>query len=113
MGIFNTINTTGLDLNCSDLFKLQYYEYLKKTYPDKDNIMSSICEIYEKVNNAGINMRDALDVYKHCIVAGYKLGWSTLSQSNETFFDGIFGKNEPEPQAEILKLEEFEKIVNI
>ena len=30
VGIFNTINTTGLDLNCSDLFKLQYYEYLKK-----------------------------------------------------------------------------------
>ena len=111
--IFNTINTTGLDLNCSDLFKLQYYEYLKKTYPDKDNIMSSICGIYEKVNKADRNMRDALDIYKHCIAARYKLGWNMLSQSNEAFFDEILGKKEPEPQAGILKFEEFEKIVDI
>ena len=113
VGIFNTINTTGLDLNCSDLFKLQYYEYLKKTYPDKDNIMPSICEIYEKVNEKNKNMGDILDIYKHSIVSKYELNWNMLSQSNETFFNEIFGKNEPEPQAEILKFEEFKKIVNI
>lgn len=113
VGIFNTINTTGLDLNCSDLFKLQYYEYLKKTYPDTDYMMSSICEVYEKVNKADKNMRDILDIYKQCIVARYKLGWGMLSQSNEAFFDEIFGKNEPEPKAEILKFEEFKKIVDI
>ena len=113
VGIFNTINTTGLDLNCSDLFKLQYYEYLRNTYLDTNDWMNLICEIYEKVNKADINMRDILDIYKHCIVAKYNLGWSTLSQSNEAFFDEILVKDEPEPQAEILKFEEFEKIVNI
>lgn len=36
-----------------------------------------------------------------------------LSQSNESFFDEILGKDEPEPQAGILKFEEFKKIVTI
>ena len=113
VGIFNTINTTGLVLNCSDIFKLQYYEYLKKAYPDTDNIMSSICEVYENVNKENKDMSNILDIYKHCIVAKYKLGWNMLSQSNEAFFDEIFEKKEPEPKADILKFEEFKKIVNI
>ena len=113
VGIFNTINTTGLDLNCSDLFKLQYYEYLKKKDPDNDSLMKQICNIYERVNKENKSMNNILDIYKHCIVAKYKLGYEMLSKSNETFFDEIFGKKEPENNAEILSFKEFEKIVEI
>lgn len=113
VGIFNTINTTGLDLNCSDLFKLQYYEYLKKTYPEEVNWMRLICNIYEKVNKEKINMNNILDIYKHCIVAKYKLGWEMLSKSNESFFEEIFNKKEPEQKSEMLKFREFNKIVEI
>lgn len=113
VGIFNTINTTGLDLNCTDLFKLQYYEYLKKNYPDTDNWMRLICDVYEKVNKENINMNDILDIYKHCIVAKYELGWEMLSKSNESFFEEILDKKEPEPKSELLKFQEFNKIVEI
>ena len=36
VGVFNTINTTGLDLNASDIFKFRYFDYLneKNNYPD-------------------------------------------------------------------------------
>ena len=77
-------------MNCSDLFKLQYYEYLKKNYPDAENWMRLICDVYEKVNKENINMNDILDIYKHCIVAKYELGWEMLSKSNESFFEEIF-----------------------
>ena len=113
VGIFNTINTTGLDLNCSDLFKLQYYEYLKKNYPEDENHMSKICSVYEKANQSGFNMSDVLDIYKHAICAKHSLKWDMLSKSNESFFDEIFTKKEPSPKAEILKFSEFEKIAEI
>ena len=60
VSIFNTINTTGLDLDCSDLFKLQYFEYLKKVYGDKEKWMSRISECYELVNSYDCSMKDVL-----------------------------------------------------
>lgn len=113
VGIFNTINTTGLDLNCSDLFKLQYYEYLKANYGDSKNWMGQICKAYEEVNKKDKNMRNILDIYKHCIVAtDKKLGWEMLSKSNESFFEEIFNNNEYK-NAEILRFEKFKKIIEI
>ena len=52
-------------------------------------------------------------IYKHCIVAKYKLGWEMLSKSNESFFEEIFDKKEPEPKSKLLKFQEFNKIVEI
>ena len=56
-------------------------------------------------------MNDILDIYKHCIVAKYELGWEMLSKSNESFFEEIFDKKKPEPKSELLKFQEFNKIV--
>ena len=75
--------------------------------------MRLICDVYEKVNKENINMNDILDIYKHCIVAKYELGWDLLSKSNESFFEEIFDKKEPEPKSELLKFQEFNKIVEI
>ena len=41
VSVFNTINTTGLDLNATDIFKLRYYNYLRKI-DDTDNWMKEI-----------------------------------------------------------------------
>lgn len=112
VGIFNTINTTGMDLNSSDLFKLQYFEYLKRNYGD-NNWMRQISDVYEDVNEKSYLMQDILDVYKHCIVAQHKLGWEKLSKSNESFFDEILGEKSPADKADILRFSEFKRIVEI
>ena len=118
VGIFNTINTTGLDLNCSDLFKLQYYEFLKRNYPECDDWMRLISACYEKANEHGIHMKDLLDVYKHCIVARYDLRFEMLSKGHEAFFEEIFSFSKGkiaaiDPKAAILRFEEFERLLDI
>lgn len=112
VSIFNTINTTGLDLDCSDLFKLQYFEYLKKVYGDKEKWMSRISECYELVNSYDCSMKDVLDVYKHSIVAVLDLGWEYLQKSNEVFYGEIF-TNTKYANSEILSFGEFSRIVNL
>ncbi len=110
--IFNTINTTGLDLNSADLFKLQFYEYLNKKYPN-ENWMQQICDLYEKVNEYEYKMQDILDIYKHCIGAKHELSWEKLSNSNEKFFEEILSEEGSKGKEDILKFEKFEKIVKI
>ena len=46
VGIFHTINTTGLDLASSDMFKLQFYEFLKnKEHGNSEAVMDNICNL--------------------------------------------------------------------
>lgn len=111
VGIFNTINTTGLDLNCPDIFKLQYYEYLHKQDADEP-WMSKICKIYDEINDTEFcNINHILDMYKLCLVAKYKLKWEKLSMGNEAFFEEILTGKDSENYAELLKFDEFEKMV--
>ena len=81
--VFNSINTTGLDLNATDIFKLRYYNYLRKI-DDTDNWMKEIANCYKLIddsNNAlGVGGRKdqtefdmgwVLDIYKHIICAEF------------------------------------------
>lgn len=115
VSIFKTINTTGLDLNDTDIFKLHYYEYLHKQ--DKNRPwMSEISKIYEDINNTEFcSMNNVLDMYKLCLVAKYNLKWEKLSMPNEAFFKKFFkeiltGKDN-EKYSELLNFEEFTKMV--
>lgn len=111
VGIFNTINTTGLDLNCTDIFKLRYYDYLHKQNKD-EQWMSKICKIYDDINDTEFcNMSHVLDMYKLCLVAKYNLKWEKLSMGNETFFEEILTGKETKKYRDILNFDEFEKIV--
>ena len=111
VGIFNTINTTGLDLNCTDIFKLQYYEYLHKQ--DKNRQwMSEIREIYEDINNTEFcSMNNVLDMYKLCLVAKYNLKWEKLSMGNEAFIKEILIGKDTEKYKELLNFDEFKRMV--
>ena len=111
VSIFKTINTTGLDLNDTDIFKLHYYEYLHKQ--DKNRPwMSKICEIYEDINNTEFcSMNNVLDMYKLCLVAKYNLKWEKLSMTNEAFFKEILTGKDNEKYSELLNFEEFTKMV--
>ena len=113
VSIFKTINTTGLDLNGTDIFKLHYYEYLHKQ--DKNRPwMSKIREIYEDINNTEFcSMNNVLDMYKLCLVAKYNLKWEKLSMTNEAFFKEILTGKDNGKYSELLNFEEFTKMVDL
>ena len=117
VSVFNTINTTGLDLNATDIFKLRYYNYLRKI-DDTDNWMKEIASCYKLIddsNNAlGVggrkdqtefNMSWVLDIYKHIICAEFGWGFSEVSKSNEKFFDELFKGTKLEEQSDLSVLE--------
>jgi hypothetical protein len=60
--IFNAINTTGLDLNAGDIFKIRMYEYLRDKKGCGENAFNKISELYEKIdeknNKLGWNVTD-------------------------------------------------------
>ena len=102
VSVFNSINTTGLDLNATDIFKLRYYNYLRKI-DDTDKWMKEIANCYKLIddsNNAlGVGGRKdqtkfdmgwVLDIYKHIICAEFGWGFSEVSKSNQKFFDELF-----------------------
>ena len=88
VSVFNTINTTGLDLNATDIFKLRYYNYLRKI-DDTDNWMKEIANCYKLIDDSNnalglggrkdqteFNMSWVLDIYKHIICAEFGWGFS-------------------------------------
>lgn len=114
INIFNTINTSGMDLNTSDIFKLQYYDYLSKhKYLNNDNdLMKEINDLYDKVNSSHTNMNYLLDIFKHCIVAKLDMKFDKLSKSNGAFFEEIFSKDSDD-LGDVLSLKEFQKLAKI
>ena len=81
VSVFNTINTTGLDLNATDIFKVRYYNYLRGIDNTKDwlkeinSCYQSIDDSNEKLGKDGrtdqtkFDMGWVLDIYKHIICA--------------------------------------------
>ncbi len=110
VGIFNTINTTGLELDCADLFKLQYYEYLRN-YKNEDR-MADICALYDEMDKKGVGMYWVLDIYKHYIAAKNGLGFDKISMSNERFFDEVFNKISLKDSG-VLDFAEFKRIAGL
>lgn len=97
--IFNTINTAGLDLNGSDLFKVRLYEYLKdkkgkEQFDDIDRLYSEI----KKQNldwrtNYGFDLIDVgmvRDIYKTYLITKYDLPNVMYVWGSDRFYDVLF-----------------------
>ena len=96
--IFNTINTTGMDLNATDLFKIRFYEYLKGK-GEPDSVFDQIADIYASIEEynrtnvdfpAKLSMADILRTYQRIIFAQSNLPQSVFNKSYETFFEELF-----------------------
>ena len=131
VSVFNTINTTGLDLNATDIFKVRYYDYLRgiddiRGINDTKNRMEKINSCYkliEKSNNelgkdgrtdqTKFDMGWALDIYKHIICAEFGWGFSEVSKSNQKFFDELFKGDKLTEQSDlsVLEFDTFKHIV--
>ena len=128
--IFNAINTTGLDLNGGDLFKIRMYEYLTDKKNEDEKAFERISEIYqlidEKNKQAGkhiVSIQGILDIYKDIIIAKYNLPDTLFQFGWETFYDRLFdtllGVREWEHFGKVfenevdIQLDEIRDVVNV
>lgn len=97
--IFNTINTAGLDLNGSDLFKVRLYEYLKdkkgkEQFDDIDRLYSEIKKqnLDWRINHDFdlINVGMVRDIYKTYLIAKYDLPNIMYAWGSDRFYDVLF-----------------------
>ena len=95
--IFNTINTSGLSLGTEDVFKIRFYEYLKRR-GKPESVFDEISEIYAKIeghnrnpeNSQKFDMGNILSTCQRVIIAREKLNDATFSLSYGTFFERLF-----------------------
>ncbi len=117
--IFNTINTSGLDLNGGDLFKIRMYEYLvdvenedKKAFDKINAIYQKIDDLnykYDKTNNDGpiITIDEILKYYKDILIAKYDLPNVLFTYDWTTFYDRLF-----DTLLNVKKWENFNKVLS-
>ncbi|WP_053405042.1 DUF262 domain-containing protein [Persicobacter sp. CCB-QB2] len=96
--IFDAINTTGLDLNTGDLFKIRMYEYLKMEGAES-SAFEDISALYGKIDtgNEALNLgwevvpvTSILTLYQHYLIARYELPVVLYSYAVETFYQRLF-----------------------
>ena len=97
LNIFNTINTSGLDLNGGDLFKIRMYEYMTDRLNYDQTAFDEISKIYgliDRINKENANQKitigNVLSIYKDYLICKYDLPISYFDYSWETFFNHLF-----------------------
>lgn len=95
--IFNAINTTGLDLNGGDIFKIRMYEYLKDKKGYDENVFDEISQLYckideynEKLKSHVTNITGILDIYQYILIAKYNLPVVLYNYGVDRFFEQLF-----------------------
>jgi uncharacterized protein with ParB-like and HNH nuclease domain len=94
--IFDTINTTGMDLNAGDVFKIRMYEYLSRKNESKE-AFKKISSLYDKIDKKNrelgrniTNIHGILSIYQKFLIAKYSLPVVLYSYQTTTFFDRLF-----------------------
>ncbi|WP_300670187.1 DUF262 domain-containing HNH endonuclease family protein [Soonwooa sp.] len=94
--IFDTINTTGMDLNGGDIFKIKMYEYLRKK-GENENVFEKINDVYSKItdNNKklgqeNLSIQSVLSIYQIVLISRYGLSKSLYEYGTDRFFMQLF-----------------------
>lgn len=127
--IFDAINTTGLDLNGGDVFKIRMYEYLTSKRNYGEDAFNKISELYATVdafnhsNYERIDFLEVLGTYQHFLIAKYALPQALHELASYTFYDRLFDtilgmKEWPNfsnvySNGLVLDLDELSKFINI
>jgi hypothetical protein len=97
--IFKAINTTGLDLNGADIFKLRLFEYLKDREPGRkeNDIFLEISALYTTIDEKNkayratpLSMGRALSIYKYVLIQRLGLPNVLYDVGTDTFFENLF-----------------------
>lgn len=121
--MFNTLNTTGLDLNVSDLFKIEFAEICKNNdKKSNEEIISCINDIYTNTTVKNIKNEDLIRLYQDIICSytsdengnSYDKG---LRLSTNAFFENLFNQKNESIKLEVvnplLSIVELEKIAQL
>ncbi len=95
--IFDAINTSGMDLNGGDVFKIRYYEYLREKKRAPEEVFEKVCALYETIDQgnrdrtrAVVSMEDVLSLAQQIIITDYGLSIELRSLAGTTFFERLF-----------------------
>lgn len=96
--IFDSINTTGLDLNGGDIFKIKMYEYLTTKKGKEQTVFQEISNVYEEIdhynaieNHHKIHINQVLDIYRFILVGRHELPKALMTDMSATvFFERLF-----------------------
>ncbi len=95
--IFNVINTAGMDLNASDVFKINFFDYLSQARGMDDGLFEQISECYRQVEDRNrrlgmpaVGMDDVLVCLQRVIVAKFGMSAEVYSMSSSQFFERLF-----------------------
>jgi uncharacterized protein with ParB-like and HNH nuclease domain len=95
--IFNAINTTGLELNGADVFKIRMYEYLRDKKHEDESVWERISLLYKSIEDKNeesgdkaYSMMDTLKIYQHILIAKHKLPRVLYTYGTDTFFEQLF-----------------------
>ncbi|MFZ7132260.1 MAG: DUF262 domain-containing protein [Eubacteriales bacterium] len=95
--IFNAINTTGLDLNGGDVFKIRMFEYLVNYKGESEEVFDRISNLYKDIDERNgvlkynaTNIIGVLNIYQFILIAKYELPVALYSLATETFFERLF-----------------------
>lgn len=95
--IFNAINTTGLDLNAGDVFKIKMFEYLKDKKGFDDKVFNDVSNIYERIDilnrkhgDKVTDIKEVLSIYQFILISKYDLSNVLYSYGSDTFFERLF-----------------------
>ena len=114
--VFNTLNTTGLQLQVKDIFKIKYVEFLKNNCNRNDEYFAKINAAYEQVihpiDRVDVNEiyelkeSDLLDTYRFFLMSKMKgnKAATNFKKSNEAFFEELFQQQDKNG---IIDFEEF------
>ncbi|WP_433901054.1 DUF262 domain-containing protein [Sphingobacterium puteale] len=127
--IFNAINTTGLDLNGGDIFKIRMYEYLTSKLGLDQEVFNDISALYKKIDECNTNigyvfsdMRGILNIYQYILIAKFKLPVGLYNYSSDRFFEHLFDTiigNQPQEHFKnnvdnlTLSLKDIERIIEV
>lgn len=94
--IFKSINTTGLDLNGGDVFKIRFYEYLRSCGHGEE-VFKEVAKLYDEIdarnNGAGwkvADMESILSIARHYVATEADLANSSRLYVGTTFFERFF-----------------------
>ncbi len=94
--IFKAINTTGLDLDGGDVFKIRFYEYLCSLGHD-ESVFNEIARIYDEIgernDKAGrkiAGIETILSIARHYVATEADLANSSRLFAGTTFFERFF-----------------------
>ena len=95
--IFDSINTSGMDLNGGDIFKVRYFEYLQATKHVGEDTFNRISALYQTIDDRnrefkrGVSsIEGVLSLVQHILIARHGLAKTLHDYAASTFFERFF-----------------------